>query len=452
MYFRRILLELDKWKISPNRKPLILRGARQVGKTTAVRLFGEGYEQFIYLNLENYEDASLFHKSNGIQNLVEAIFFHHSKSLQKRTNTLLFIDEIQAVPKAIAWLRYFYEDLPELHVIAAGSLLETVLKENVSIPVGRVEYKILHPVSFDEFLTAMNESMAADLLKQIPIKEYSHEKILQLFHTYSLIGGMPEVVQHYAEHRDLNSLTPIYESILVSYLEDVEKYARNTSLTQVIRHCIRAAYTEAGSRIAFHGFGQSNYKSREVGEALRTLEKTLLIRLVYPVTQTQLPLLPDKRKKPRLQVLDTGLMNRFAGLQASLLGIASLNNLYEGKVVEHIVGQELLARKSNILNEIYFWVREKKDAEAEVDFVVAFEDKIIPLEVKSGAVGRLKSLHQFMERVPHNLAIRLYSGKLNFHAAETPNGKKFHLLNLPYYLISRLDDYLYWFQKQISSD
>jgi uncharacterized protein len=449
VYFRNILVELENWRKSDSRKPLILRGARQVGKTTAINIFGKTYAQFISLNLEKPEEADLFHKGQNIQRLVEAIFFLHNKNIQQKADTLLFIDEIQAVPKAISLLRYFYEEIPELHVIAAGSLLETILKENISVPVGRVEYKVLRPVSFDEFLKAVGEAASAEIIKQIPLPEYAQNKLLQLFHSYALIGGMPEAVQHYSVHRDLGALTSIYESILVSYLEDVEKYARNTTMVQIIRHCIRSAFGEAGGRISFQGFGQSNYKSREVAEALRTLEKTLLVKLVYPVTQTQLPLLSDKRKKPRLQVLDTGLMNRFAGLQASLLGVSSLNNIYEGKVAEHIVGQELLARKFNILHENFFWVREKKGAEAEVDFVVPLEDKVIPLEVKNGATGKLKSLHQFMDSVPHTMAVRLYSGTLNVHAAITPNGKNFHLLNLPYYLVSQLDSYLNWFQKQI---
>lgn len=452
MYKRLILSELEKWKLSTHRKPLILRGARQVGKTTAIHLFAQHYPQYIYLNLERPEEAKLFRQFQNVHQLIEAIFFLHQKNLQQKHQTLLFIDEIQQVPEALSMLRYFYEEIRELHVIAAGSLLETVLKENISIPVGRVEYRVLKPVTFYEFLVALNELEAAKMLHQIPLKEFAHDKLLQLFHTYTLIGGMPEVVQHYVTYRDLTSLSVIYESILVSYLDDVEKYARNNFLTQVVRHCIRTAFAEAGKPISFNGFGQSNYKSREVGEAIRILEKVMLLKLVYPTSVYSQPLLPDKRKKPKLQILDTGLMNRFAGLQAGIIGTKNLNEIYSGRIAEHIVAQELLAANFNVLNELCFWVREKKDASAEVDYLFAFEDKLIPIEVKSGAVGKLRSLHQFMDSAPHAIAVRLYNGQVNIHKATSPNGKPYHLINLPYYLTSQLQSYLDWFKKNETYD
>ncbi len=443
MYLRNILPELEHWKTSKNRKPLILRGARQVGKTTVVNLFSSQYRQYIYLNLEKKEDAALFQGFTLFTTLVEAIFFIKDKDIQER-DTLLFIDEIQSVPEAINLLRYFYEDFPWLHVIAAGSLLETIMREEVAVPVGRVEYKVLRPVSFNEFLAAVGEQAALKQYDTVPMRDFAHEKLLQLFHRYVLIGGMPEIVQHYAGNQNLTALLPIYESLQVSFINDVEKYARNNNLVNVIRHVIGAMPFEAGNRIKFQNFGQSNYGSREVGEAMRIIEKAMLLQLVYPCTSVSLPILPDKRKSPRLHLLDTGLMNYVAGLQKDLLNIQEINSLYQGKIAEQVVGQELLAAKFNVLNELHFWVREKKDSTAEVDFVYAFEGKIIPVEVKSGETGRLRSLHLFMDSAPHQMAVRLYARNLKKEPVKTLAGKTYTLLSLPYYLTGKIEQYMQW--------
>ena len=298
MYYRNILQELQLWRLSKSRKPLLIRGARQVGKTTVINEFARHYQQYIYLNLERKEDAIIFQNYARFSTLVEAVFFLKDKDIQQ-TDTLIFIDEIQEVPEAVNLLRYFLEDFPQFHVIAAGSLLEAVLNENITMPVGRIEYKVLRPMAFNEFLEALGEKSALQQYNTVPIAEFAHQKLMQLFLTYTLIGGMPEVVKHYVENRNLTALLPIYESLLVSYMNDVEKYARNSTMVQVIRHVIKSMSVEAGNRIKFQHFGQSNYGSREVGEAIRTIEKALLLYLVYPCTNTSLPLFPDKKKSPR---------------------------------------------------------------------------------------------------------------------------------------------------------
>lgn len=446
MLNRNILNELKQWKSSDQRKPLILRGARQVGKTTVVEMLGQTYVQFISLNLELQEDAAPFKAFKNIRQLVEQIFFLRDRDISKIGETLLFIDEIQEVPQAINILRYFHEQVTELHVIAAGSLLEAALTGDVKIPVGRVEYKIVRPLSFDEFLQANADRAALEQFRKTPMDEYAHEKLLSLFHTYTLIGGMPAIVDNYLAHRNLTALRSIYESLIVSYINDVEKYGRTSNLVQVIRHVIQSSYREAGSRIKFNHFGNSNYASKEVGEAMRTLEKVMLLHLIYPTTNTVIPIIPDHKKSPRLQVLDTGMMNHFAGLQKEIIGTDNLDNIYQGKVAEHIVGQELLAAQSYVLNSLFFWVRQKVDATAEVDFVIQYDGQIIPIEVKSGASGTLRSLHLFIDAAPHNLAVRLYNGKIKRDRLITSNGKEYVLLNLPYYLASRTEEYLHWAQ------
>ncbi|MFM9947935.1 MAG: ATP-binding protein [Saprospiraceae bacterium] len=446
MFYRNILSELEAWKTSTGRKPLILRGARQVGKTTIVNLFSSQYKQYIYLNLERKEEAEPFRNFIRFDTLVETIFFIKDQNIQER-DTLLFIDEIQAVPEAINLLRYFYEDYPWLHVIAAGSLLETIMREEVSVPVGRVEYKVMRPVTFSEFLAALGEEAALKQLTTVPVQEFAHEKLLYLFHRYTLIGGMPEVVQNYALNQNMTALLPIYESLQESFLNDVEKYARNNKLVYVIRHVIKSMSFEAGNRIKFQHFGQSNYGSKEVGEALRIIEKAMLLNLVYPTTNVILPILPDRRKSPRLHLLDTGLMNFVAGLQKDLISLNDLHSLYQGKIAEQIVGQEILATKFNVMNELHFWVREKPNSTAEVDFVTMFDGKMIPIEVKSGETGRLRSLHLFMDQCTHQTALRLYSGKLKKDVVRTQEGKEYTLLSLPYYLAGQIDQYLTWLDR-----
>ncbi|GEP96380.1 ATP-binding protein [Chitinophaga cymbidii] len=449
MLNRNILQELLEWRTRPDRKPLILRGARQVGKTTVVEMFAGNFQQYISLNLEINEEAAPFRNYKNIRQLTEEIFFLKDKSIGKLKDTLLFIDEIQEVPEALNILRYFYEQLPELNVIAAGSLLETAIKGNVKIPVGRVEYKVVRPMSFDEFLQATGDKAALEQFRKVPVNDYAHDRMLSLFHTYTLIGGMPEIVNHYVTHRNLTALVTLYESLIISYINDVEKYGRTNNLVQVIRHVINAAYYEAGTRIKFAHFGNSNYASKEVGEAFRTLEKVMLVHLIYPTTNTALPIVPDHRKSPRLQVLDTGMMNHFAGLQKEIIGAADLDNLYQGKIAEHIVAQELLASKCNLLNNLNFWVRQKVDATAEIDFVVQYDGLIIPVEVKSGASGTLRSLHVFMDAAPHDIAVRLYSGNIRIDQVTTINGKSYNLLSLPYYLAAHIEKYLNWMKSQL---
>ncbi len=446
MFKRIIIEELEKWRKTDLRKPLIIRGARQVGKTTLVNQFAKQFDQYIYLNLELGEDKAPFEQFTTIENLVNALFFLKNQSLANKHKTLLFIDEIQEVPKALTVLRYFQEGFPEIAVIAAGSMLETLFDKNISYPVGRVEYKVIRPVSFPEFLDAMGETTALKQLKQIPLATFAHSKLLNLYHTYALIGGMPEIVQHYAKNRDLMALGPIYDSLINGYIEDVEKYAANNSQLQHIRHCIKSSFSEAGKRITFEGFGNSSYKSREMGESLRTLEKALLVQLIYPNTTTTLPLVPDLKRSPRLQILDSGLLNFFVGIQKDIIGTNDLNSIYQGTLIEHLTGQELLAFQYKALSSLHFWVREKKESNAEVDFLYPFEGQIYPIEVKSGKEGTLKSLHLFMDQTTHDLAIRFYAGDLKITESVTPNGKKYQLLNLPYFLASQLESYIEWFK------
>jgi len=452
MFYRKQLKELESWRLSSERKPLVIRGARQVGKTTLVHEFGKQFKQYIYLNLEQRKDAQLFDQFDDIQHLLTRIFLEKRLQQTYTNETLLFIDEIQESPKVVNLLRYFKEEAPDLAVIAAGSMLETLLGKNLTFPVGRVEYKVLRPFSFEEFLIALSEVQLLEEYRKTPIEKYAEPVLLEAFRTYALLGGMPEIIKHYSVHRDITALGSIYDSLISSYLEDAEKYAKNDQQLQIIRFAIHQAIFKAGQRTTFQQFGNASYSSKAIGEVLRALEKTHLLHILYPVTGTTLPLEPDYKKTPRIQFLDTGLINYFAGLQKDILGTKDLNSVYQGKVIEHLVGQELLSFQSLSLNKLHFWVRQKNQSDAEVDFIYPYKGKLVPIEVKSGAQGHLKSLQVFLDHSPIHFALRFYAGSRQLDTLRTTNGKPFYLLNLPYFLASRVEVYIDWLINEIGSE
>ncbi len=449
MFQRNISIHVRAWAQKKNRKPLVLRGARQVGKTTLVKQFSQEFEQYLYLNLELAADKKPFEEFTSLNILLQTLFLDKNIAFNKNKSTLIFIDEIQEVPEALNILRYFYEDAPDIHIIAAGSLLESLFDRNISFPVGRVEYLVVRPVTFGEFLEATNETAALKQFHQIPFPDFAFDKLLSLFHLYAVIGGMPEIVSEYAATKNLTNLSSIYNSLVQAYLDDVEKYARNASQTNYIRHVIKSIFTEAGKRITFEGFGQSAYGKREMTEALHTLEKAMLAYLIYPNTSATLPLMPDRKKSPRLQVLDTGIMNHLLGIQKDIVASKNLDTVYNGIMIEHLVGQELLASQYNTLSELHFWVREKKQSQAEVDFIYPYNGKLIPVEVKSGATGTLRSLHLYMDMAPHNMAIRFCAAKQSITKITTLAGTNYYLLTLPYFLATKIEDYLIWFEAEI---
>lgn len=442
---RHLLASLKDWKTSRFRKPLILRGARQVGKTTLISNFAKAYDHFISLNLEKVADREFFEVFDDVKMVVESLFLTNNIDPNEKSNTLLFVDEIQELPKAIEMLRYFYEELPELHVIAAGSLLEFAMNKVRSFPVGRVEFLYLYPLNFAEYLHAIDQGAALSQLKTVPVNPVAHKVLLKLFHRYAIIGGMPEVVKRDIEEKNLASLPRVYEGIWATYKEDVVKYASTEAQGRVIRHIMETAPLNLDKRIKFQNFGNSNYRSREVGEAMRQLDSAKIIQIIYPTTDIKPPISPDLKKSPRLQLLDTGLVNYTLGIQAQLLAIKDLSTAYMGAMLPHLITQEVISLNTITHSLPKFWVREKKQSSSEVDMIYSYGDKIIPIEVKSGATGTLKSLHLFMDETTHPYAIRIYAGKFKVENLTTPSGNKFLLMNLPYYLGSQLPAYVEYF-------
>jgi uncharacterized protein len=442
MFHRRMLEELRVWAAQPSPKPLFLRGARQVGKTSVVELLAQDFEVFIRLDLDIDADAALFRRGLGVEDLLQVIMLHTGKRLVPG-RTLLFVDEIQAEPEAIAIMRRFREAFPGLPVIAAGSLLEAVLaSESVSFPVGRVEHRFMRPLTFREFLVACGDDVAVEALDAKPFAEASRLPLLERFHRFALVGGMPEVVARYALGRDLSALRPIYQALQVSYSDDVAKYARTPAMAEVLRHAIEAVPREAGTRIKFQGFGQSRYASREMGEALKTLSRVMLIELIYPTTSLSIPITPDRRKSPKLHFFDTGLINFALGLQGHYFSHDDLHGFHRGLLAELLVMHELMAAESGVRRDLHFWVREQKQSSAEIDVVLQHGTRVVPVEVKAGATGALRSLHEFIDRCPHDIAVRLYSGPYRVETTRTPAGKPYRLLNLPYFLASQIPTYL----------
>lgn len=438
MFQRNALSYLRNWATKPNRKPLVLRGARQVGKTTLVNEFGKEFDNYLYVNLEKTNAAQIFETTNDVNEILTAIYLFCNKP-RNIGKTLLFIDEIQQSPKAVAQLRYFYEDFPDIHVIAAGSLLESLIDTHISFPVGRVEYMALRPCSFLEFLGAIGEIELQKALSTMLIPEAIHSKTMHLFNTYALIGGMPEVVNHYAQYRDLVANRDVYESLLTGYKDDVEKYSKNNTMAHVIRFVLQEGWAFATQRITLGSFAGSSYKSREMGEAFRALEKTMLVELVYPTLQYLTPIHPELKRSPKLLWLDTGLANYAAGIQKEVFGATDIIDAWRGKVAEHIVAQELLTSGCSVSAKRNFWVREKKGADAEVDFLIQIDSNVIPIEVKSGHNAKLKSLHIFMENTNHNMAVRVWSNPFSIDKVVTSTGKEFSLYNIPFYYVGVLE-------------
>jgi len=444
MFNRNIHNYLLEWKNRTNRKPLIIRGARQVGKTSAVHHLGrEAFETYIYINLELKDDIALFSRMYPLRELLQLIQLKFNKKIIPGS-TLIFIDEVQNSAIAMNQLRYFYEEMPDLHVAAAGSLLEVKMKtEGFSFPVGRVEYCYMYPVTFDEFLAALQETETLNYIAAITsdsvIPEEIHSLVMKKFQEYVLVGGMPEAVARYADTRSFIDVDPVYESLLTGFRDDVSKYA-SAARTKYIQHIIEHAAQYVGLQVKYEKFGESNFRSREMSEAFDVLEKAMIISRVHASTSKQLPLMSNLKKAPKLLHLDVGLVNYQLGIRNEIASITDINAVYHGQISEQIAGQMLLSLNVRKNANLHFWYREQKGATSEVDYLVVMNERLIPIEVKSGKTGTLRSLHNFMDEGTSSFAIRVYSGTTKIERIATLNKKSYSLLSVPFYLLYRIDE------------
>lgn len=440
MFQRLALKALRQWAEKEGRKPLVLRGARQVGKTTLVKIFAEEFDVFINLNLEEKVNAALFTMDVSFEDLLAGIYVKAGIKMENQ-RTLIFIDEIQNVPDAVKVLRYFYEKRPDLYVIAAGSLLESLVGNHISFPVGRVEYMALHPCTFTEFLGALGENILVEQIEQLEVPQSVHSYVMDLFKKYMIVGGLPEAVANYAKRKDWVSLNEIFNSLLSGYKDDIEKYAQRPKEQDILRYILNYGWGLAGQRFQFSKFCSSSYKSAEMGNAFRTLEKTLLLELVYPLISTSFPILPDLKRSPKLLWLDTGLVNYVAGMQESLLFTSDTDELWNGHIAEQVVGQELLGASFAFGVKRMFWVRDARNSQAEVDFVYKYKSHLIPVEVKTGDNSKLRSLHQYMDESQEDIALRLWNGPLTSDLICLPSGKQYTLYNMPFYYAGQLETF-----------
>ena len=407
---RNIDSDLSAWKDEKNRKPLLLRGARQIGKSSSVRKLAEQFDNFLEINFE--KNRNLYRFFDGDLNVKE-ICANLSVQFQKPiipNKTLLFLDEIQACPNAISALRFFYEDYPELHVIAAGSLLEFALEELPSFGVGRISSLFMYPFSFAEFMTACgNQMLWNEVCKSSPEKPLFpvfHEKCLEFLKKFLIIGGMPAVVSKFVETNDILACQKTLNDLINSLKSDFSKYkARVPELR--IQTAFEAVVHQTGGKFNYAKVEQLQY--RQVKESIELLEKAGLVIPVVHTSANGIPLGAEANfKKQKIMLLDTGIFQNVLGLQLSdILFSDDFDVINKGAIAEQFVGLEFLKNSSPYTSEnLYFWIREKEKSRAEVDYVIQKNEKIIPIEVKSGISGKMQSMHLFLAEKKAKYGIR----------------------------------------------
>jgi len=444
IFFERTLSALLNHWFSDHSEPgLILYGARQTGKTSLVEGASRNFRQFIRLDLKSAEDLDIFRKSGSSEDFLETLYFLKGKDPSAKS-TLIFFDCACRDPQIINLAEDIIRRKPFLKIIISCAI------QLHQLPAGfRSLY--LHPFSFEEFLKACGSKEAIAAFEEVPFPVGGFHKLLSLFHQYALVGGMPAIVKKYVQSGSMSALKPVYEGILKEFLTDIEEAPFRQNKKDLLNMTLQNAFMYAGTRIKFNAFGNVPFGSREMANTFRTLENSMLLSLNYPSVMTKPPLVRDLNKFPRLQMLDTGLVTYFSGIQKQMILAIDLNALFEGQVLRHVVGQELLSTVEAKPVGLDYWVRDKAQSTAEIDYVIRHEDLIIPVVVKSGEPGRLRSLHQFIDESPHPFAVRLYAGNVNIRKAETLRGKPYYLLSLPYFLACRISEHLKGFIRYVGN-
>jgi uncharacterized protein len=412
MYLKRnIDLELEKWRVSASRKPILMRGARQVGKSSSVRELAKKFDYFIEINFdENPRFKTIFEGDLSPTEICEKIAIDFGIPIIKG-KTLLFFDEIQACVSAISSLRYFYEKMPELHLIAAGSLLEFALAETPSFGVGRVSSLFMYPFSFAEFLVANKQDNLLQLLNtcgpEKPIDEIFHNKLKSFLKKFLIIGGMPEAVNAYITTSDLLAVQKILDDLTESIVADFSKYKNSISVTN-IREVFFGIVQQVGGKFSYsyHNATLTNVQIKAVIELLK------MAGLVYQVTHSASNGIPIgaeiNNKIKKYLIFDTGIFQRILGLNiGEILINEDFKTINKGNIAELFVGLEILKNEpNNIKNDLYYWQRESKNSQAEVDYVIQKQYDIIPIEVKSGTRGAMQSINIFINEKHSNYGIR----------------------------------------------
>lgn len=423
--------DLIVWKNSPSRKPLLIRGARQVGKTWLIREFGNTqYEQYVYVNFEKSKHLkALFVDNFDIKRIIVALQIESGLTIHAN-NTLLLFDEIQAVPEAITALKYFQEDAPEYHIISAGSLLGVAMHSNISFPVGKVDFMDLYPLSFLEFLNAIGECTLIDLLHRGDwelITVYK-SKFIERLRQYYYVGGMPEAVLNFCDNNDFVKVRNIQKQILTSYEQDFSKHAPN-----VIVPRIRMAWNSIPSQLAkenrkfIYGHIKEGSRAKDYELAISWLIDCGQAYKIFRVNKPGFPLKAyEDLSAFKLFLVDIGLLAAMGDIDVkTLLDGNAIFTEFKGALTEQYVLQQLIGSEKY---SIYYW--SAKRSSAEIDFVVQLEDLAIPIEVKAEENLQAKSLKVYQEKFSPRLAIRTSMSNFRRHD---------WLVNIPLYAISQID-------------
>lgn len=453
MYYPRLIDGyLKEWATRPTHKPLLLRGARQVGKSTAVRHLGESFDSFVEINFEKHQSYStLFQGDLDVKTIVSQMAAIVGQAIIPG-KTLLFLDEIQACPRAIMAIRFFKEDLPELHVVAAGSLLELALEELPTFGVGRIHSMFMYPMTFDEFLIANGEHILKEARDKVvpssPLPRVLYEKLVNLFRVFILVGGMPEAIKTWCETHDYLACQEVQDDLILTYEDDFPKYKKRVN-PELLRLTLHSAAVQATRKFVYAKVGEG-HTAKAVKQALDLLTRA---GLLIPVTQTSangIPLGSEANSAiQKMLVFDTGLMLRLLNMStgdvSQLTRQILISNTEElvnkGPMAETIAGLELLHYHSpNIRHELFYWTRQVKNSQAEIDYITLHHQSVLPIEVKAGTQGGMKSLWLFMREKHLRHAVRCSLenfGAFDYTDKEDDNAVR-HVKICPLFALSQL--------------
>jgi len=418
---RTIDAVLKQWKESRIRQPLLVRGARQVGKTFSVTAFGElEFDNVVSVNFEEHPELGNCFSDFDPRAIIDRLSILTQSAIEPE-RTLLFLDEIQECPRAIMALRYFHEKLPELHVIGAGSLIEFALRsKDFRMPVGRLQSVFMFPLSFEEFLLALGEERLRDYTRavnlQTGMEPVFHDRLERLLRQYLLVGGMPRAVNAFAGNVPMAEIQRLQAGLIRTYTDDFAKYA-TTAKHKYLREVYAGAPRMAGQRYKYSRINP-NIESKFLKEALELLCDARCLTRIWHVSGAGVPLSARiNERKFKVAFLDVGMMQNALGIQASFILERSVMQINAGAVAEQYAGQELLTCSDPYAEPgLYFWARETRGSKAEVDYVIEVDGMPVPVEVKAGAGGSLKSMRLFLEEYPKTpFGIRYSMHALSFY-------------------------------------